>query len=469
MVRFHKSVQDRLKQFAATLCAGGQFEQYRIAVVLIAHGFFIHHDNENDPLPGLGWVAIYNRIVEVGGERYRLSVIGYSRGSVGSYLRRSDLYSRVCDRAVQWYHGQPQARKETVPEMLHTDSDVASRAPPKASHANFNKLVYYAAASTMLHAVLRSWGIDDAPLDLDNHSIHALLIAATLDPHPARFHSFAQMILAEGKREDDFDGPLAVVKAAVRYFRAQEKGSLPKGQRFQMVYGKGFGSDGLILKTLDAVKRARSAAWHHVRVGSGMGTAFDGTLKVIREDCTFYRDLMGQHLICVGALLGLFPQEFLSHARIAHDAPSFHTVVHYAPHLETTDDKQWAGHSYQVLSALACILKKTMAEMENMVCEWGRDTAKLRNPAAHNIRARDLVFPGQPLPFIEDGALFVWQHGCGEPTRVLHPRPDGCERHVTRSRSPAQASSKLPRWVGTATVKNKQTTKCARRRLILRF
>ena len=144
-------------------------------------GYGIHVDGENDPLPGLGWVAVFNRILVIGKKTYRLSVIGYSRASIGAYHRRENKYKEIIDRINEWAEGQA-GRKDAGPQLLHPETDILSEDKPLLDPARFNKFPFYSTYESILDKVLTKLNIEDRWGNFDDEVVNALLGVAITAP-----------------------------------------------------------------------------------------------------------------------------------------------------------------------------------------------------------------------------------------------------------------------------------------------
>ena len=102
--------------------------------------------------------------------------------------------------------------------------------------------------------------------------------------------------------------------------------------------------------------------------------------------------LTSQHILHVGAFLGVLPKKLLSIATIS---PSTNTFQHLVENYQYTYEN--AGEeSRRLLSALSMSLKMPKPDAENLVCKWVSDATEKNN---HYV---DSIYPGQFIFYYQE-------------------------------------------------------------------
>jgi hypothetical protein len=363
--------KERNALFAGKNNPGNRIEALRVALSNATHLVACHADDKNDVLENFRGVVNYSKWLFLEGQWWRLSIIGYSRKSIGGCIRRRDLYMPLVERITLYYRQMPEERKLISKDLLDfrlvPPGQQAKRLKPHA-----NKCVYYSIFVWCLSKLT-------AKLHLSRWHVLALMTNTIISESPEFFYQTTEQILKCSESSMARYRTLCPVDLAFEFYeivfneksRRSNAGLSVPGQRHQPHYNRR--QDKQVVKRSVENLFALYRAFEHIdtRLASdphyyGKAVAF---LAASDHDTGVFGagGLLCQHLIHIGVLCGFFPKGMLKHAVIGEETNSYKYLRRWeglSDHMEDTR---------QLLACVSTTLGLPHSVVENVVCKFGQD------------------------------------------------------------------------------------------------
>ena len=179
--------KERNALFAGKNNPGNRIEALRVALSNATHLVACHADDKNDVLENFRGVVNYSKWLFLEGQWWRLSIIGYSRKSIGGCIRRRDLYMPLVERITLYYRQMPEERKLISKDLLDfrlvPPGQQAKRLKPHA-----NKCVCHSIFVRCLSKLT-------AKLHLSRWHVLALMTNTIISESPEFFYQTTKQIL----------------------------------------------------------------------------------------------------------------------------------------------------------------------------------------------------------------------------------------------------------------------------------
>jgi hypothetical protein len=229
---------------AGSIVSGNRIEALRVSLTNSSSNIVdCHDDNHNDTSEYFQGVINYSIWLLLSDNQWwRLSLIGYSRKSLGGFLRQRDLYMPLVERICTFYHQLPDDRKFITPALLlippsseaGTGRLLAKRIKPHA-----NKCVFY---SIFVHCISRL----QKKFQLSVWHVLALVTNSIVSETPEYFVTVATNLMKASPRQIDLYTALGPLKFGLLFyslmFDLKERNKRDEtpfpGQRHQPHYNK---------------------------------------------------------------------------------------------------------------------------------------------------------------------------------------------------------------------------------------
>ena len=355
---------EREKLFAARLCPLNRLEAFRAALTNENHLVDCHGDSHNDERPNFSGVITYSKWFLLSDRNWwRLTLIGYSRKSVGGFLRRKQIYEPLVERIAEYYETMPPARRDILPSLLAFEEHARRIVP------HTNKSVFYSIYVHCLRQLQES-------LSLSVWHVTALITNTIVSETPEYFRAVSLGMITSTGTELDYLRALGPVDLALvfydRVFTMKEEGFEKKekvpGQRHQPHYNKRQ-PDSTVARSIVNFFRLYKAM-DHLKGNLPKDPYFFSRSVAYLEDSHLTTGVYGvggltaQHLIHIGCMSGIFPAALMDHAEIGVNTKCYSylaTVEHLANHREDTR---------QLLACTCSRLNITAFIAENLICKF---------------------------------------------------------------------------------------------------
>ena len=398
--RFCDGARQRIEEFAGTFFEGNEFEAWACSLICQGDGKVEwHRDHHNDDAKGMSHVVVFNLSLQLQGQRYRDSLIGYSRISIGHYVARRSVYQPVLRTVVDFHSNLPEELKTYGRHLLHPHS----RGRPVTAPIHADKIVHYNALRTVIEQLLSSNGVDLKELARvpsfevseyeggHNATVNALIYASQLTNNPINFWEQAE---AWKKKElPTGEAAWSLVKHFHEKYLSGKKKKPAPGARHQPCANRLTTDDNYKagLRSI-AVIRATAAQMFD------KGMPLDKIHKAVSEEAhgiVCMGKFTGQQLIgVIGLTVG--PLKLLEHCEIAETTNTCKRMREDSPRLK---EGTWVKHSTTLLKLVQRSLGVSPMVAENLCCEAYR--SKKGRSAYSEVR-----IPGGSLVYC--GANGVW-------------------------------------------------------------
>ena len=360
---------EREKLFAGQIHPLNRLEAFRAALTNENHLVDCHGDSQNDERANFSGVITYSKWFLLSDcQWWRLTLIGYSRKSVGGFLRRKQLYEPLVERIADFYERMPPARKSILPSLLAFEDDARRIVP------HTNKSVFYSIYVHCLRQLQES-------LSLSVWHVTALITNTVVSETPEYFRAVSIGMMTSVGTELHYLRSLGPIDLALafydRVFTLKEKDFKKQkkvpGQRHQPHYNKRQPEATVILSIVNFFRLYK--AMDHIEGNLPKDSYFFSLSVALLQDSHLATGVYGaggltaQHLLHIGCMSGIFPAALMEHAEIGVNTKCYSYLAKV---------EKLSNHREDTRQLLACTCSRLNISAfiaENLICKFVQSQA----------------------------------------------------------------------------------------------
>jgi hypothetical protein len=303
--------EERLQAFAGKLAPRNIIEAMRLAITDRANLCGIHEDKKNDvDFPA---VPVFSQVILLGGKQYRISIIMYSRKSIGDYLeRKNTTYGPAVSYVLDQFNNIPAERRSILPRSFPQTNSQSVDCHGLAvfnlpCHMNPSFFV-----SPLIHFGLMLWEHHS----LDFAELISIYRAWAAMPYTTYYFCSAVIMLLQQKRLPVrgllLGRCLLVLMSQLRQQHLDSKTKIP-GYRFP-TYRKVVIPERKewIASTTELIRLSLEASFRQDPLGDKKERAmlYEKTRRAMAKEIPDAGNLISNHLLAILAIVGLVPLWF---------------------------------------------------------------------------------------------------------------------------------------------------------------
>jgi hypothetical protein len=297
---------ERVRLFAGKLAANNVVEAMRMAITDGTNLCGIHEDGRNDT--NFPEVPVFSKFIVVGGKRYRVSIIMYSRQSIWTYLNRKN---RMDGESVRWvlriFNGIPHERRFIIADSFPRHGSESSNCHglaysqvPCHMHPSFfvSPVIHFGLMLAFTHS-------------LDLAELVSIFRAWAAMPYTTYFFTSAVVILLQAKVLPCRGLPLGrFLLLLMRKLKEENTKQKIPGLRFANYRAVHVpGKQAWVDSTTEIVRLCLDGSFRSEPPGCKKERAslYETTRKGIMKEIKYAGPLVTNHLMAVLSIVGLVP------------------------------------------------------------------------------------------------------------------------------------------------------------------
>lgn len=374
---------------------GGSAHQYRYAVAAESLELVVacHIDSQNPSPRGnlqlsemncpVGCISVYK-------QGTRCSLIAYGRESVVASAVNIGIYQGLLNDTKQYFDSLPASRREVTPEIVVNFRNLASSSEDGVArlHIHSNKLVYF---SPFVDGILQL----TKRFNLDTYDRICLLYCCVLSEKPDIFEKLRVELELGGEwasHGGDFHIQFVTLYNRVFDLKQQVKCGVARHQPS----ANRRACPAQLKRTADVLVEAHHSSFAVPINERSEPRLFSVAVSILScgDGVHHAGQLLSQHLLIIGACIGVFPEEFLEHGHVCADNEKITSRLEskysiYSKGSALGRSPEEVG--YDILAAMSHNLDSTSFVSENILCE----KLKLDFALGTSLTRKDSFFVGQ--------------------------------------------------------------------------